>query len=58
MGDYFQVYSLFNENFAAHFPRLIALQERVWGLEGISAYLKSEKFIERPINYYPYAKWF
>ena len=53
VGDFFQVYSLFNENFAAEYPRLKALQERIWNLEGVNSYLQSERFKERPINWYP-----
>jgi glutathione S-transferase len=57
LGDTFQVYSLFHEKFAEDFPTLKALQERVWNLEGINQYVKSERFKERPINFLPYAKW-
>ena len=53
LGDFFQVLSLFDENFATDYPTLKALQERLWGLEGVNSYLKSEKFKERPINWYP-----
>jgi hypothetical protein len=53
VGDFFQVYSLFNENFSAEYPRLKALQERIWNLEGVKSYLKSWRFKERPINWYP-----
>jgi glutathione S-transferase len=58
VGDFLQVYSLFNENFAGEYPKLKSLQERMWSLEGISSYLKSDRFKERPINWYPEAKWF
>lgn len=58
VGDFFQVYSLFNENFGTEYPTLKALQERLWQLEGINNYLKSDKFKERPINWYPEAKWY
>ena len=58
VGDFFQVYSLFNENFATEYPKLKALQERMWGLDGISKYLKSNRFKARPINWYPEAKWY
>jgi len=58
LGDFFQAFSLFNENFATEFPELKAHQERLWQLEGVSDYLKSGRFKERPVNYYPFAKWF
>lgn len=57
LGDTFQIYSLFHEKFTQEFPTLKAHQERVWNLEGISQYVKSERFKERPINFLPYAKW-
>jgi glutathione S-transferase len=44
LGDTFQIYSLFHEKFAEEFPTLKAHQERVWNLDGISQYIKSEKF--------------
>ena len=52
LGDAFQVYSLFHENFAEDFPTLKAHQERVWNLDGISQYIKSERYIERPISFF------
>lgn len=58
LGDFFQAFSLFNENFATEFPELKAHQERLWQLEGVSDYIKSGRFKERPVNYYPFAKWF
>jgi len=58
LGEFFQCYSLFHEAFATEFPTLKAHQDRVWNLKGTSEYVKSERFHERPINYYPFAKWF
>jgi len=58
VAEFLQQYSLFNENFSAEFPELKAHQERIWQLEGVSDYIKSGRFKERPVNYYPFAKWY
>jgi glutathione S-transferase len=58
LGDFFQVFSLFNDKFSTEFATLKNHQERLWNQAGISEYIKSGRFKERPINYYPVAKWF
>ncbi len=30
----------------------------MWQLDGIREYVKSDRFKERPINWYPEAKWY
>jgi hypothetical protein len=53
-----QVLMSFDESFEKEFPRLAALQKKIWNLAGVKEYLSSDRFKERPINYYPYAKWY